>query len=65
MNEEILTVKELAKYLKMDEHTVYRLARKGVLPGVKIGGEWRFKKDLIDRWIEEKSLDKKKTKNYE
>ena len=62
MNEEILTVKELAKYLKMDEHTVYRLARKGVLPGVKIGGEWRFKKDLIDKWIEEKSLDKKENK---
>jgi len=62
MNEEILTVKELAKYLKMDEHTVYRLARKGVLPGTKIGGEWRFKKDLIDKWIEEKSLDKKENK---
>lgn len=64
MKEEILTVKELAKYLKMDEHTVYRLARKGVLPAVKIGGEWRFRKDLIDKWIEEKSLNKKK-KNYE
>lgn len=58
MKEEILTVKELAKYLKMDEHTVYRLARKGILPAVKIGGEWRFRKDLIDRWIEEKSLSK-------
>ncbi|MBC7334425.1 MAG: helix-turn-helix domain-containing protein [Actinobacteria bacterium] len=62
MREEILTVKELAKYLKMDEYTVYRLARKGVLPGVKIGGEWRFKKDLIDKWIEEKSLNKGKQK---
>ena len=58
MKEEILTVKELARYLKMDEHTVYRLARKGVLPGVKIGGEWRFKKDLIDRWIEKMSWNK-------
>ncbi len=58
MKEEILTVKELARYLKMDEHTIYRLARKRVLPGVKIGGEWRFKKDLIDKWIEEKSLNK-------
>ena len=56
--EEILTVKELARYLKMDKHTVYRLARKGILPGVKIGGEWRFKKDLIDKWIEERSLNK-------
>ncbi len=55
---EILKVKELAKYLKMDEHTVYRLARKRILPAAKIGGEWRFRKDLIDKWIEEKSLSK-------
>ena len=63
MREEILTVKELAKYLKMDEHTVYRLASKGVLPAAKIGGEWRFKKDLIDKWIEEKSLSKSSKNN--
>lgn len=40
-----------------------RLARKGVLPGAKIGGEWRFRKDLIDKWIEEESLSKKSSKN--
>ena len=61
--EEILKVKELAKYLKMDEHTVYRLARKRVLPAAKIGGEWRFKKDLIDKWIEKKSLSKSSKSN--
>lgn len=58
VKEEILKVKELSKYLKMDEHTVYRLARKRILPAVKIGGEWRFRKDLIDRWIERESLNK-------
>jgi len=60
--EEILKVKDLAKYLKMDEHTVYRLARKGILPAVKIGGEWRFRKDLVDKWIEEKSINNIKRK---
>ncbi|HEB73701.1 MAG TPA: DNA-binding protein [Candidatus Desulfofervidus auxilii] len=65
MKEKILTVKDLAQYLKMDEHTVYRLARKGVLPGVKIGGEWRFKKNLIDKWIEEGSLKNIKDKSKE
>jgi len=63
MREEILTVRELARYLKMNEHTIYRLARKGVLPGAKIGGEWKFRKDLIDKWIEEESLSKKSSKN--
>jgi len=53
---EILTVKQLADYLQMDEHTIYRLAKSGKIPAMKIGAEWRFKKDLIDKWIEEKSL---------
>lgn len=52
--EEILTVKEMAKYLKLDEHTIYRLARKGDLPGFKIAGEWRFRKSALDKWIEDR-----------
>ncbi|MEM4379882.1 MAG: helix-turn-helix domain-containing protein [Thermoplasmatales archaeon] len=52
--EEILTVKEVAKFLKYDEHTIYRLARKGDLPGFKISGEWRFRKSVIAKWIEDK-----------
>lgn len=61
---EILTVKQLANYLQMDEHTIYRLAKSGKIPAMKIGAEWRFKKNLIDKWIEETSIDniKKGTK---
>ncbi len=40
----------------MDEHTVYKLARKGLIPSLKIAGQWRFKKDVIDKWISEESL---------
>ena len=54
----ILTVKQVAEYLQIDEHTVYRLAKKGEIPAVKIAGQWRFKKDLIDKWLEEGSLNK-------
>ena len=39
---EILTVKQLASYLQMDEHTIYRLAKSGKIPAMKIGAEWRF-----------------------
>ncbi len=39
---EILTVKQLAVYLQMDEHTIYRLAKSGKIPAMKIGAEWRL-----------------------
>ncbi len=54
MNDEIMTLKEVAEYLKLAEKTAYRLAAEGKLPGFKAGGSWRFKADDIDRWIEEK-----------
>jgi len=50
---EIMTVKQVAEYLQMDEHTVYKLARSGQIPSLKIAGQWRFKKDVIDKWISE------------
>ncbi len=53
---EILTTKQLAEYLQMDEATVYRLARKRKIPAIKILGQWRFKKDVIDNWLVEGSL---------
>ena len=46
---EVVTVEELAKYLRIHPYTVRRLARAGKLPGFKIGGQWRFKKEEIDR----------------
>ena len=52
MSDEILTVKEVAKYLKLAEKTTYRLAAEGKLPGFKVGGSWRFKESDIEKWIE-------------
>ncbi len=57
---EILTVKQVAQYLQMDEHTVYRLARSGEIPSIKISGQWRFMKELIDKWIIETSMQRAK-----
>jgi excisionase family DNA binding protein len=53
MNDEILTLKEASKYLKLAEKTAYRLAAEGKLPGFKVGGSWRFKKEDMDNWIQE------------
>ncbi len=55
---EIMTVKQVAEYLQMDEHTGYKLARSGQIPSLKIAGQWRFKKEVIDKWISEKSLER-------
>jgi len=53
MSDDILTIKELASYLKLNEKTAYRLASEGRLPGFKVGGSWRFKRVDLEKWIEE------------
>jgi len=51
MSGEILTLKEVAEYLKLAEKTAYRLAAEGKLPGFKVGGSWRFRQSDIESWI--------------
>jgi excisionase family DNA binding protein len=50
-NNEIMTIKDLGLYLKINEKTIYKLAKKKELPGIKIGGMWRFKKEAVDSWL--------------
>lgn len=52
MTDQILTLKEVAAYLKLAEKTAYRLASEGKLPGFKVGGSWRFKREDLEAWIE-------------
>jgi excisionase family DNA binding protein len=51
MTTDVMTIKELSEYLKLNEKTAYRLASEGKIPGFKVGGSWRFRKSEIDRWI--------------
>jgi len=60
MTDEILTLKEVAVYLKLAEKTAYRLAAEGKLPGFKVGGSWRFKREDVHSWIEEQKINKSK-----
>lgn len=55
---EIFTIEECAKYLKTSLSTLYKLVQKGKIPAFKLSGQWRFKKGLIDKWIEDESLKK-------
>ncbi|MCG7878574.1 MAG: helix-turn-helix domain-containing protein [Candidatus Thiodiazotropha taylori] len=59
MTDEILTLKEVADYLKLAEKTAYRLAADGKLPGFKVGGSWRFKREDVSAWIEEQKSNSK------
>jgi len=49
-----MTIKELAEYLQLEEHTIYKMARKGEIPAYKVAGQWRFKKEMIEEWLEQK-----------
>ncbi len=62
MTDEILTLKEVASYLKLAEKTAYKLAAAGKLPGFKVGGSWRFKKEDIESWIEQRKNNKEDNK---
>ena len=54
-HDDIMTVKELADYLKIAEKTAYRFASEGKVQGFKVGSAWRFKKEEIDAWIKRQS----------
>jgi len=54
---EILTIKQVAEYLKVTERTIYRLAAAKKIPAFKVGGTWRFSRSAIDTWIKQQTID--------
>ena len=54
MEDDILTIEEVAKYLRVSERTVYDWAQKGEIPSGKIGTVWRFKKTEIEKWVNDR-----------
>ncbi len=55
-DDRLMTVKELAAYLNLNERTVLKLAADGPLPAVKVGNQWRFRKAMIDAWLDDQML---------
>ena len=55
MQTDIMTIREVAGYLKLTEKTAYRLVAEGKIPGFKVGGSWRFKRSEIEKWIKEQT----------
>jgi len=54
IDDDILTLEEVAKYLRVSERTIYDCAQKGEIPAGKIRASWRFKKSEIDKWVNDK-----------
>lgn len=52
--EEFMTTKEVAQYLRVDEYTIYRLVSQKKIPAFKIGNQWRFKRSLLEHWLKTK-----------
>lgn len=50
----IMTVSELADYLRLHEQTIYKMAKEGHLPASRVGNRWRFEKDQINRWLRQR-----------
>lgn len=49
---EILTIEEVAAYLRLTPQTIYRWAQEKRIPAAKLGKEWRFRRSIIDRWLD-------------
>ena len=58
-NGEILTIKQVADYLKVTERTIYRLAAAKQIPAFKVGGTWRFSRADLDQWMQQQQKDDK------
>lgn len=59
----LMTIDELAKYLRMKKVTIYKHAQEGKVPGFKVGSKWRFKKSTVDKWIDDKEKGPAQWKN--
>ncbi|HEY6727758.1 MAG TPA: PTS sugar transporter subunit IIA [Polyangiaceae bacterium] len=56
MDDRLMTIKQLATYLNVNERTVLKLVQDGLLPGVKVGNQWRFRRAMIDTWLDDQML---------
>ena len=50
--ENLMTIEEVARYLRVKRRTIYDWIKKGKIPSIKAVGQWRFKRETIDAWLE-------------
>ena len=52
-----MTLQEVADYLQLSKDMIYRLAQSGRIPASKVGSRWRFRRERIDRWMDDMAVD--------
>jgi excisionase family DNA binding protein len=57
LDNEILTIEEVASYLRLKPQTIYKWAQEKRIPAAKLGKEWRFRRSVIDRWLDDQMFD--------
>ena len=55
MQQNLMTIGQVAQYLTIDKFTVYRLVAQKKIPAFKVGNQWRFKKEMIEEWLTKNS----------
>jgi len=58
LDDEFLTVEELAKKLKVNPRTIQRLIERKELPAIRIGKQWRFRRETVTEWLESNTVNK-------
>jgi len=58
MENDIMTIEEVSDLLKLKLKTAYSVAAKGGIPGFKVGGQWRFRRSEIEKWIKKQEAGK-------
>ncbi|HBO34021.1 MAG TPA: DNA-binding protein [Anaerolineaceae bacterium] len=61
----VMTIEEASKYLRIPLSSLYKLAQDGKIPCQKVGRHWRFRKETIDRWLDERSVISNKSNPYQ
>jgi nitrogen PTS system EIIA component len=56
LDNDILTIEDVASYLRLTPQTIYRWAQEKRIPAVKLGKEWRFRRSIIDAWLDAQIL---------
>ena len=64
MQENLLTTEQVARYLKVDKFTIYRLVTQKKIPAFKVGNQWRFNRAMIDAWLMRNSNVRPKTFDF-
>ncbi len=54
-SDDILDIEQLSRYLRVPKSTLYRLAAEGGIPSHKVGRHWRFRREAVDRWLDDPS----------